>query len=485
MTEKFKKAWADIEDAIGVCFLHKRAAFREVSGKGLQQLSLVTSAAPDVIRAFIGKRNVDDSQENRFIFAHDGIQIDLTSLADEEDLDKLYVKSFRHTLTIDSVGMKINGEISNMYHGVEDIENKVLRLTDEKATISEILFRRILQMVCSEEFKLDTNLKRRFEADKIFEKESYRKKYCEVLATELKSDKTNWKHVAELLEVPGGYIGHQRAIVDYTRRIPDGKDAEYKRTFAFLMFALLKVTSKEIQALYSGDPAVAYFDSLCNNLQKLVETYNDFRQLKEKYGPEFMEMLFDMQELWLGIENIPYTRPTERSFDRMALLAADKRYWGRTVKEPETKPDINKQEKKVVPPGVFEKSEEEEDEDTPALVGGPINIHAALTDEYVEENYDIEPTEGTVNDTYIPEGERELQKQHTVLSDGLDDFDSPISDDNEDDNKKSGFIASGLEAYENSAKGKVVTTDIPPRQKTTDSMFSRSKGHRMIMGDKK
>ena len=147
MTEKFKKAWADIEEAIGVCFLHKRAAFREVSGKGLQQLSLVTSADPDVIRAFIGKRNIDDSQENRFIFTHEGIQIDLTSLADEEDLDRLYVKSFRHTLTIDSVGMKINGEISNMYHGVEDIENKVLRLTDEKATISEILFRRILQMM--------------------------------------------------------------------------------------------------------------------------------------------------------------------------------------------------------------------------------------------------------------------------------------------------------------------------------------------------
>lgn len=166
----------------------------------------------------------------------------------------------------------------------------------------------------------------------------------------------------------------------------------------------------------------------------------------------------------------------------MALLATYKRYWERTVKEPETKPDINKHEKKVAPPGVFEKSEEEEDEDTPALVGGPINIHAALTDEYVEENCDIEPTEGAVNDTYIPEDERELQKQHTVLSDGLDDFDSPISDDNEDDNKKSGFIASGLEVYKNSAKGKVVTTDIPPRQKTTDSMFGGSKGHRMIIG---
>ena len=121
------------------------------------------------------------------------------------------------------------------------------------------------------------------------------------------------------------------------------------------------------------------------------------------------------------------------------------------------------------------------------------NKYEAISDETInlikeattEENYDIEPTEGTVNDTYIPEGERELQKQHTVLSDGLDDFDSPISDDNEDDNKKSGFIASGLEAYENSAKGKVVTTDIPPRQKTTDSMFGRSKGHRKIEADKK
>lgn len=54
-------------------------------------------------------------------------------------MDKLFVKSFRHTLTIDSVGITRDGQISNMYHGVEDIQNKILRLTDEKSVISEIL----------------------------------------------------------------------------------------------------------------------------------------------------------------------------------------------------------------------------------------------------------------------------------------------------------------------------------------------------------
>ena len=105
MTEKFRKAWHEIEDAIGSCCLHKKAAFREISGKGVQQLSLVTTASPDVIRAFIGERNVDESQPNRFAFAHDGIQVDLTTFCDEEDVGKLFVKSFRHTLTIDSVGI--------------------------------------------------------------------------------------------------------------------------------------------------------------------------------------------------------------------------------------------------------------------------------------------------------------------------------------------------------------------------------------------
>lgn len=486
MTEKYKKAWADIEEAIGVCFLHKKAAFREVSGMGLQQLSLVTSASPEVIRAFIGKRNVDDSQPNRFIFTHDGIQIDLTSLADETDLDKLYVKSFRHTLTIDSVGMKINGDISNMYHGVEDIENKILRLTDEKATISEILFRRILQMVCNDEFKLDENLKRRFANEKIFEKESYRKKYCEVLSAELKSDKTNWRHVAELLEIPGGYIGHQKAIVNYTRRIPDGKDAGYKRTFAFLMFALLKATSKEVQHLYNGDPAIAYFDSLCNNLQQLVETYNDYRQLKEKYGPEFMEMLFDMQELWMSIENIPYTRPTERSFDRMALLSADKRYWGKAEDSaPVVKPTAPKREEQIAAAASNPKTEPEEDvhddDEEDILEGGPIDVRRAL-DGFDEDNYNDEPTEGTVEDTYVPEGERDLSSNKSNTTDLLDDFDSPVTSEKDVEDKMDGFSISGLEEYEAGTKTNFEPADHAPKHKKADSVFGRSKGHKMITG---
>ena len=137
MHEKFLKVWEEIEEAIGICCLHKKAAYMEVSGKPVQQLTLVTSAPTGVILNFLGERKVDDKQKNRFLFAHNGIQVDLTTFCDIEDVDELYRKSFRHTLTVDSIGVRRDGMVSSSYNGIEDIRDKILRLTDENSTISE------------------------------------------------------------------------------------------------------------------------------------------------------------------------------------------------------------------------------------------------------------------------------------------------------------------------------------------------------------
>ena len=482
MTDKFINAWSDIENAIGTCCLHKKAAFREISGKGLQQLSLVTTASPESIREFIGKRNVDESQPNRFIFSHEGIQIDLTTFADEDDIDRLFVKSFRHTLTIDSIGMTRSGEISNIYHGVEDAHNKILRLTDENAVISEMLFRRILQLIYNESFKIDDSVKLRLDKDKVFEKESYRKKFCEVLVTALKSPKTDWKRIAELLDILGGCIGHRKAIVNYTRNISDNKDDAYKRTFAFLIFALLKVTSKEIQPLYNGDPAIGYFDSLCSKLYKLVETYSEFKELKEKYGTEFMEMLFDMQELWMSIENVPYRRPTEKDFDRMALLIADKRFWKSDAHKSEQEqctPKIKEQE-------VFTESHNDiQDEDRSFELEGSFDFNKAMNGKFNREDYE-EPTEGVVVDTYTPEDEKASEeavrdKSEYTLGD-LDMLDSETANVPISKKHKDGFYEKGLDEYESMEKREVTPQVVQTKTKTNESIPSRAKGHKMIMG---
>ena len=59
MKEKLKQVWGEIEEAIGGCCLHKKAAYYEVSGGEVQQLTLVTTASKDMIEAFIGDREVE------------------------------------------------------------------------------------------------------------------------------------------------------------------------------------------------------------------------------------------------------------------------------------------------------------------------------------------------------------------------------------------------------------------------------------------
>ena len=477
MQEKFLKVWEEIEEAIGICCLHKKAAFMEVAGKSVQQLTLVTSAPTSVILNFIGERKVDDKQKNRFLFAHNGIQVDLTTYCDVEDVDELYRKSFRHSLTIDSIGVRRDGMVSSSYNGIEDIHNKILRLTDENSAISEGLYRRILLMHAYEGYSLDDALSGRLEREKFFQKEGYRKKFCEIFVSGVRAEKPNWFQVAKLLGMPGCTLSHKSAFVAYAENIGEA-DEKFKRTFIFLIMALLKVTSRELQSLMAGIPEMEYYDSLCANLTTKVDTQDALRRIKGKYGDEFVELLYDLQELWMkDIEGVPFRRYTERDFDKMGLVVSDGNLWfdrNNPVK-------IQKTVEAELPsePEEVDDILSEEDDDTIEMVGSP-EYAKLMQSGYVDESYsDDEPTEGIVVDNYeMPVGEESVPSTFSAEDLGLD---TPAPEEK----SSLGFDASGLDQYENGNTESRVPPMIrkePTRKGGGAFLHSREHKSRMING---
>ena len=446
MKEKLKQVWGEIEEAIGGCCLHKKAAYYEVSGGEVQQLTLVTTASKDMIEAFIGDREVERIQKNRYSFTHNGVSVDLTTYENEENLDELYRKAFQHLLTIDSLGVRRDGKVSNAYGGLEDMRTKTVRLTGQNAPITDVLYRRILLLVINEGYHLDESVQRKLEADKLLEKENYRRKFCELLIGAVKGKAKSWNNVAELVGTLGSALGHRKAITEYTRSINKPfEDTRFRRSFLYLIFALIKVTGKELSDLMSGDEMLDYYDSLCANLQKQVKTGGEYRALKDKYGKDFMEALFDMQELWMAMENIPYKRPSERDFDRMSLIIADESHW--------VSPNAPEQEKDTT------SATEDDDEDVYHLEG-TLDFARTMDSVYNEEDYE-EPMEGTEEDSYvteevdIPEQKAELKVKDATAVSGLDTF--------------------GLEAYEAQMKGEPHVN--PPKEKKPEGFLSSHKGH--------
>jgi len=472
MQEKFLKVWEEIEDAIGICCLHKKAAFIEASGGQVQQLTLVTSAPTGVILAFLGDRKVDDKQKNRFLFAHNGIQVDLTTYCDIEDVDELYRKSFRHSLTIDSIGVRRDGMISSSYNGIEDIRDKILRLTDENSTISEGLYRRILLLHVQEGYALDNGLKERLEKENFFQKDGYRKKFCEIFVARVRSECPNWAQVAKLLEMPECTLSHKSAFVSYAEQITEADD-RFKNTFVFLIMALLKITSKELQPLMSGVREMQYYDSLCANLTTKVDTQAVLKKLISKYGDEFVELLYDLQELWMkDIEGAPFRRYTERDFDKMGLVVSDENLWF-------DRNDPGKRSK-LVASGASKVKEQiehhlsDEDDDPLEMVGSP-EYAKIMQSEYTEEDYaDDEPTEGIVEDDFeMPEADPSIVAA-AYATDELD-----ILSDSKGGKSAMGFDAAGLAQYEKDGS----ETKVPPiiRKEPTrkgGGVFLQSREHK-------
>ena len=400
MNEKMKSVWLDIESKLGLCCLHKKAALGEVAGEPIRQLSLVTTASEQAIQSFLGDIKTEKMQ-NRYIFTYKGVTVELTTYAGITNVDELFKKAFTHTLTIDSVGFSSNGKVSDMHKGVEDIHAKILRLTSANVTISESLLRRIMTLMM-DGYSLDDSLKQRIGTEKFFEKTGYRKKFFEALIYTVRKDGTTWQQVARLLGILGPTLEHRKVVVNYTQNLTeDMKDARFQRAFLFLIFAMVKATSKELAPVMQGEKMLGYYDSVCANLQKRVVSLEDYNNLKENYGDDFMDLLFDVQELWMKMENIPYKRPTPGDFDMMAQLIADSRFF--------KSGDSDTSDESADGSGELELTEnfdekgfaavEEEDEESFELTG-TLNFEKTVVGGYSEEDYD-EPMEGTVEDDYV------------------------------------------------------------------------------------
>ncbi len=491
MNDKMKSVWLDIESKIGICCLHKKAAFNEVAGEPIKQLSLVTTASEQAIQNFLGDIKTEKMQ-NRYIFNYKGVMVELTTYAGITNVDELFKKAFTHTLTIDSVGFSSNGKISNMHKGVEDNHAKILRLTSRNATISESLLRRIMGLMM-DGYILDDSLKQRIDSEKFFEKTGYRKKFFDALLYIVKKEGSTWAQVAKLLGILGPVLEHRKVVVNYTQKLTeDMKDTQFRRAFLFLIFAMVKATSKELAPVMQGEKMLGYFDSVCANLQKRVASLDDYNNLKENYGDDFMELLFDVQELWMKMESIPYKRPSPGDFDIMAQLVADKRYWNSG--------ESDTSEKGAEESGDSDLSEEnfdeeelagnEEDEDSFELTG-TLDFERTVVGGYSEEDYD-EPTEGTVEDDYVFSESRSSADPESKASTPVVSTPSVqtvrrpvqkkavcVDDDLPEETESGGFNVDGLAELEAETrnKGKPVEPAPVSQQKKGDTM-PHARGHK-------
>ena len=382
MNERRKAVWLEIEKGIGRCCLHKKAALSEAMGLTSNVMSLATTAPEKDIEAFLGDTKFEKNQD-RYSFNYHGIPVDLTTFSAVTDKEELYQKIFMHALTIDSIGFDSNGKKANRYHGLQDIENKVLRLTAPSVSVSEGLMKRILTYV-ADGFTVEKGLREKIEQEQYFRRPSFRRKLAEVLAALMEDESKSWSDVARVIDLVSN-LEHRKAVVAFTNTNTDDKnDPKVRRTYEFLVFAFCGTTSKEIAPSLQSEKALQYYDSVCSNIRMRVKTLADFRSLKENYGEEFMELLFDVQELWMRVEKMPFKRPSEKDFDLMAQLIADPSFW--TDAEEDTEEEIEPEEKNQIE--------------------GTLDVAKAISGEFNEEDYD-DDMGGPVIDDYVPEEVKE------------------------------------------------------------------------------
>lgn len=117
-------------------------------------------------------------------------------------------------------------------------------------------------------------------------------------------------------------------------------------------------------------------------------TADAFFALKDKYGDEFAEFLFDIQEVYAVMEKQTYKRPSEQNFDLMYRLMCEEKRWTSGEER-----DIS---------GITAAN----DESRQKKLEGTFVFEKALNNNFSEENYDEEPTEGQSEDIYVYEEEK-------------------------------------------------------------------------------
>ena len=448
MTEKFKIVWESIEGKIGSCCLHKKAAFNEISGRQVLNPSLVTSASPEIIEKMIGTRKCEKSN-NKYHFVYDGVPVDITTVYGVETKEELCRKAFRHTLTIDSLGISRNGKLCNAYGGLSDIKNKTIRLTDANSKISELIYKRML-LLDIEGYRFDEAVLPKIEWTDENSSSGFKKRFCEVLVPAVYDESISWAKIAELLITVGKGLEKRKRLIEYTVKLNATKCHDnFADNYLFLIFAMLKLTSKDIGDAMKNCPQIMYYDSVCTNLFKEFKTKKEFDALKENYGTEFMDLLFDIQNMLCTVNGESYKRPTEKSFDLMAQFVADGKFWTDGETDQETISDDTAEDMQLE---------------------GKFDFQKAVSDGYNAENYDDTGSLAEIDD--INDSEEPAEKEVIKKSVCIDDV-------FEGSTESGGFDAAGLSSYENAAyeknniQGKAKSTEI----KAEESILSNSRGH--------
>lgn len=467
MTENFKKAWAEIERELGHCCLHKKAAFCELAGLPMSRLALAITQPMEKIEAYAKGKNVE-RRGNRFIFTLNGVKIEITSYPDAKNLDELVKRAFCHTLSIDCVGVQSNGMIIDPYGGLADIRNKVIRLTTPDAAMSELIFSRIMRLSADEGFTVDAAVIKRFEQEQYIQKESYRKKFCELFASVIIREK-NWCKAAALLGVLGASLSRRRNLIEYTQKQQnETKDDRHIKAYLYFVFAWLKATGKEIAPVLGNDPMTGYFDSVCANFQQSFHSADAFFALKDKYGDEFAEFLFDVQEVYAVMEKQTYKRPSERNFDLMYRLMCEESRWTSGEER-----DIS---------GIAAAN----DESRQKKLEGTFVFEKALNNNFSEENYDEEPTEGQSEDVYVYEEEKNddtesvpelvpVQKKEICIDDDVDEISDESTFKAEDLAKYGDVKRDEGGTYQEKRES---TAPVPSKHgPMVDGVYNHSRGH--------
>ena len=467
MTEKVKKVWAEIERELGHCCLHKKAAFYEISGIQPDRLSLAITQPLEKVEAYVKGKGVD-RRGNRFIFTMNDVKVEITSYPDAKDLNDLIKKAFCHALSIDCVGMQSNGMIINPYGGLEDIRNKVVRLSTPDATVSEITFNRILHLAVDDGFTVDDTLLKRLEQEQFIQKENYRKRFCEYFATVIRQE-GNWNKAAALLGLLGSSISRRRNLIEYTlKQQNERRDSRYKKAYLYFVFVWLKATGKEVAPILRGDEMAGLIDSIGENLFKNFHDVDAFFEMKGKYGKEFAEFLFDIQEVYAVMEKQTYKRPSEQNFDLMYRLMCEDTHW---TNGEETVPD---------------NVDLSDDDDLPKKLEGAFDFDKAMNNSYSEENYD-EPTEGVSEDSYVYECADEDSDEPTAVVEAIRKKDVCIDDEISEEVDEGGFSPDDISAYENPDRTSPPVNQIqqskapehrPNQSQMIDGVYNHSRGHK-------
>ena len=173
-----------------------------------------------------------------------------------------------------------------------------------------------------------------------------------------------------------------------------------------------------------------------------------------------MQVLFDVQELWMRVENMPFRRPKESDFNLMAQLIANKKYWT-GIREEEAASEDSKEEYEVNAENV--------------------NCADLLSEKYDEEAYrgDDDDMGGPVVDDYVPVEKKDASPISTVTTGS--DYELPpkpknghyVDDDVfPDDDDKDGLDYGALDEIEKEVAEQMRSSPVtpPPAVKTAESI---------------